>query len=274
MLLITLVVVAAMAAGAFARNHTHRSDEFVRVALDLVMLLMIPVIGYTYATRLELNVSTVVGILGGYAVIAIVGVIAWQVTDKRMHLSRAQQGAVVLGAVLANTGYLGLPVARTLLAEHEFPQSVAWDSLISQPMALLIAPFIAAAFSPTHQHAHVGKQLLAALVHDPSLISRAMIEETLRYKRLDGVPAALDTIARAWFPGGRQAVDLRPSLAGLAMPAQLVWGRDDRIIPVAHAEALSGAMPVHILDAVGHIPQMEKAGEVNRLIAGFVEANR
>ena len=80
------------------------------------------------------------GILGGYAVIAIVGVIAWQVTDKRMHLSRAQQGAVVLGAVLANTGYLGLPVARTLLAEHEFPQSVAWDSLISQPMALLIAP--------------------------------------------------------------------------------------------------------------------------------------
>lgn len=169
MLLITLVVVAAMAAGAFARNHTHRSDEFVRVALDLVMLVMIPVIGYTYATRLELNVSTVVGILGGYAVIAIVGVIAWQITDKRMHLSRAQQGAVVLGAVLANTGYLGLPVARTLLAEHEFPQSVAWDSLISQPMALLIAPFIAAAFSPTHQHAHVGKQLLAVIKRAPAI---------------------------------------------------------------------------------------------------------
>ena len=29
-------------------------------------------------------------------------------------------------------------------------------------------------------------------------------------------------------------------------------------------------MPVHILDDVGHIPQMEKAGEVNRLIARFV----
>ena len=47
-----------------------------------------------------------------------------------------------------------------------------------------------------------AQELLAALVHDPSLISRAMVEETLRYKRLDGVPAALDTIARAWFPGG------------------------------------------------------------------------
>ena len=47
-----------------------------------------------------------------------------------------------------------------------------------------------------------------------------MVEETLRYKRLDGVPAALDTIARAWFPDGRQALDLRPTLAALAGPAQ------------------------------------------------------
>ncbi|MGD9615459.1 MAG: acetoin dehydrogenase dihydrolipoyllysine-residue acetyltransferase subunit [Alphaproteobacteria bacterium] len=118
-----------------------------------------------------------------------------------------------------------------------------------------------------------AQELLAALVHDPSLISRAMIEETLRYKRLDGVPAALDTIARAWFPGGRQALDLRPALAALAMPVQIVWGRDDRIIPVTHAAALAGGMQVHILDEVGHIPQMEKAGEVNRLITRFVEAN-
>jgi pyruvate dehydrogenase E2 component (dihydrolipoamide acetyltransferase) len=118
-----------------------------------------------------------------------------------------------------------------------------------------------------------AQELLATLVHDPSLISRAMVEETLRYKRLDGVPAALDAIARAWFPGGKQALDLRLALAMLAMPVQIVWGREDHIIPVAHAEALAGAMPVHILDNVGHIPQMEKAGEVNRLIARFIEVN-
>jgi pyruvate dehydrogenase E2 component (dihydrolipoamide acetyltransferase) len=123
------------------------------------------------------------------------------------------------------------------------------------------------------QRRREAQELLAALVHDPSLISRAMIEETLRYKRLDGVPAALDTIARAWFPDGRQVLDLRPALAALAMPVQIIWGRDDRIIPVAHAEALAGQMPVHILDEVGHIPQMEKAGDVNRLIARFAEAN-
>jgi pyruvate dehydrogenase E2 component (dihydrolipoamide acetyltransferase) len=117
------------------------------------------------------------------------------------------------------------------------------------------------------------QEVLAGLVHDPALISRVMIEETLRYKRLDGVQSALETIARAWFPDGRQAVDLRPALAALGMPVQVVWGRDDRIIPAAHAEALAGKLPVHILDDVGHLPQMERAGEVNRLVADFVAAH-
>ena len=35
----------------------------------------------------------------------------------------------------------------------------------------------------------------------------------LRYKRLDGVAPALETIAHAWFPQGRQAVDLAADVA-------------------------------------------------------------
>ena len=80
-------------------------------------------------------------------------------------------------------------------------------------------------------------EALQFLVHDASLISRAMVEDVLRYKRLDGVAQALETIARAWFPQGRQAVNLVATLRALAMPVQVIWGRDDRIIPVAHAEA-------------------------------------
>ncbi len=123
------------------------------------------------------------------------------------------------------------------------------------------------------QRRREAPELLAALVHDPALISRAMIEELLRYKRLDGVDAALATIARAWFAQGSQVLDLRPALAALSLPVQVIWGHDDRIIPVAHAEALAGTLPVHILDQVGHLPQMEKAGEVNRVIARFLDAH-
>ncbi len=87
-----------------------------------------------------------------------------------------------------------------------------------------------------------------------------------------GVQAALEAIAEEWFPGGVQRVGLAATLEGLRMPVQLIWGRDDRIIPVAHAEALAGRVPVHILDQAGHLPHMEKAGEVNRLITRFIAA--
>jgi pyruvate dehydrogenase E2 component (dihydrolipoamide acetyltransferase) len=113
-------------------------------------------------------------------------------------------------------------------------------------------------------------EVLGLLVHDPALVSRAMVEDVLRYKRLDGVSSALAKIAEAWFAGGRQSLDLRDRIAALVMPVQLVWGREDRIIPVAHAEAVANHLPVRILDAAGHLPHMEKAGEVNRLIDQFI----
>jgi pyruvate dehydrogenase E2 component (dihydrolipoamide acetyltransferase) len=113
-------------------------------------------------------------------------------------------------------------------------------------------------------------EILSLLVHDPALVSRAMVEDVLRYKRLDGVTAALAKIAEAWFAGGRQALDLTGRIAKLAVPVQVIWGRDDRILPVAHAEALASRFPVQILDGVGHLPHMEKAGEVTRLIERFI----
>ncbi|HEU0218378.1 MAG TPA: acetoin dehydrogenase dihydrolipoyllysine-residue acetyltransferase subunit [Stellaceae bacterium] len=114
-----------------------------------------------------------------------------------------------------------------------------------------------------------AQDVLKLLVHDPDLVSRQMVEDVLRYKRLDGVAAALSAIAATWFAGGRQCETL--ALTALAVPVQLVWGREDRIIPVAHAEALSGKLPIHILDGAGHLPHMEKTAEVNRLIARFVQ---
>jgi pyruvate dehydrogenase E2 component (dihydrolipoamide acetyltransferase) len=114
-------------------------------------------------------------------------------------------------------------------------------------------------------------EMLQRLVHDPASVSRTMVEEVLRYKRLDGVEAALTTIAQTWFPDGRQRLDLTARLEQLVIPVELIWGREDRIIPLAHAEAWAGRLPVHILDAAGHLPHMEKAGEVNRLIAKFIE---
>ncbi len=114
-------------------------------------------------------------------------------------------------------------------------------------------------------------EVLSLLVHDPALVSRTMVEDVLRYKRLDGVAAALAKIAESWFAGGRQSLDLTAGIAALKLPVQIIWGREDRIIPVSHAEALAARLPVHIVEQSGHLPHMERGGDVARLVKRFVE---
>ena len=111
--------------------------------------------------------------------------------------------------------------------------------------------------------------MLGELVHDPALVSRAMVEDMLRYKRLDGVEAALTTIAQAWFAEGRQHLELADRLR-THNPGTVDLGREDRIVPVARPRRWRPIPGAH-LDAAGHLPHMEKAGEVNRLIRQFIE---
>ena len=113
--------------------------------------------------------------------------------------------------------------------------------------------------------------VLNLLVHDRALVSRTMVEDMLRYKRLDGVSGALARIAEAWFAGGRQWLDLAEPIATLTPPVKVIWGREDRIIPVAHAQALASRLPVHIFEQAGHLPHMEKANEVARLVRRFLQ---
>jgi pyruvate dehydrogenase E2 component (dihydrolipoamide acetyltransferase) len=114
-------------------------------------------------------------------------------------------------------------------------------------------------------------EVLQLLVHNPALVSRTMVEDVLRFKRLDGVAAALAAIAQAWFAGGRQLVPVAADLARLDVPVQLIWGREDRIVPVSHAQAAPEQVVTHVLEDAGHLPHMEKSGEVNRLIRRFID---
>jgi pyruvate dehydrogenase E2 component (dihydrolipoamide acetyltransferase) len=151
------------------------------------------------------------------------------------------------------------------------PERVATLTLIASAS---LGPEVNAAFVDGFVRAsrrREAMEVLSLLVHDRALLSRTMVEDVLRYKRLDGVPEALAAFAEEWFPGGRQRVDLSDTVAALKLPVQIIWGREDRIIPVARAEALASRLPVHIFEQTGHLPHMEKAGEVNRLIKRLIE---
>jgi pyruvate dehydrogenase E2 component (dihydrolipoamide acetyltransferase) len=113
------------------------------------------------------------------------------------------------------------------------------------------------------------KPVLEMLFADPSLVSRDMIEELLKYKRLDGVGQALRAIADATFAGGRQVQVFANDLDRIKVPVQAIWGAEDRIVPSAHATAIPEPHR-HVLGGAGHMVHMEKAGEVNRLISDFL----
>ena len=111
--------------------------------------------------------------------------------------------------------------------------------------------------------------VLEMLVADPQMVSREMIEDVLRFKRLDGAEAALNRIIDDTFAGGQQALQLTARLGEIRAPVQVIWGQKDRIIPVRHTEGLPAGIRVHVLDAAGHMVHMEKAAEVNDLIKSF-----
>jgi pimeloyl-ACP methyl ester carboxylesterase len=77
-------------------------------------------------------------------------------------------------------------------------------------------------------------------------------------------------LPRNGFPAAANALS-STTRRGAQTAGAIIGGREDRIIPVADAEALASRLPVHILEQTGHLPHMEKAGEVNRLIKRLIE---
>jgi 4,5:9,10-diseco-3-hydroxy-5,9,17-trioxoandrosta-1(10),2-diene-4-oate hydrolase len=53
----------------------------------------------------------------------------------------------------------------------------------------------------------------------------------------------------------------------------VIWGRQDNLIPAAHAEIAAKGFPnvrVHMIDNCGHFPMLEHASEFNRLLLDFL----
>jgi pyruvate dehydrogenase E2 component (dihydrolipoamide acetyltransferase) len=113
---------------------------------------------------------------------------------------------------------------------------------------------------------------LEKLFANPRLITRQMVDDTLKYKRLDGVESALRTITAQFCPSDRQSVILREQISQLPMPILVLWGSEDRILPVSHALNLPQHVRTEILQGQGHMGHMEAASKVNTVIRSFWES--
>lgn len=110
------------------------------------------------------------------------------------------------------------------------------------------------------------RPILEMLVADASTVTAAMVENVVRFKRIDGALEALQTIAEANFDGDRQKCDVRDLLEQVDVPVQVIWGADDRILPPTHSDGLPGGIRVTVLPGAGHIVHLEKSEQVNQLI--------
>lgn len=166
-------------------------------------------------------------------------------------------------------------IERAHLAGHSMGGAVAMQLAADAParvdrLALIasagLGPEIDADYLTGFVDARSRRELkpqVAKLFADASLVTRQMLDDLLKYKRLDGVAEALATLCATLFAGGRQQTLPGRSLDTDAFPTLVVWGEADRIIPAQHARVLGPGTDVLLIAAAGHMVQMEAASKVN-----------
>ena len=94
---------------------------------------------------------------------------------------------------------------------------------------------------------------------------------------VEGRRAFLRTVRAVIDPRG-QSVSAHDKLyLAAGMPTLIIWGEDDRIIPVEHAHAAHAAIPgswLEIIEGVGHYPHVEAPEKFVNALVEFIESTR
>lgn len=117
-------------------------------------------------------------------------------------------------------------------------------------------------------------------VHDPSVLTPEMRDLRFRMNSLPGAQECFLNVLRANGVSllGQSAKVYKttvPKLASFANPVLVVWGRQDQLVPVAHAEVAASGFPnvhVRLFDDCGHLPMVEHADAFNDTVLGFLSA--
>ena len=123
------------------------------------------------------------------------------------------------------------------------------------------------------------ERLAARVESRPVRDSRVRIVELMEtYDRLRSERARAQfrssvrrTLALNAGPDRSRLSELDPTI-----PILVVWGREDRVLPVWHAKNATATLPwstVRVLDGVGHTPHRSHPYQVARLVADFVTSD-
>ncbi|HSM94936.1 MAG TPA: acetoin dehydrogenase dihydrolipoyllysine-residue acetyltransferase subunit [Rhizomicrobium sp.] len=113
------------------------------------------------------------------------------------------------------------------------------------------------------QRARDLKPFVEMLFADPSLVTKDMLEDMTKYKRLDGVEEALAAL-RDRLVNADDAAGLASGLAKIPS-GTVIASKSDQIVGAPDQAALPPSFRVIWIDA-GHMPHLEKAAEVNAIL--------
>ncbi|MGL5878739.1 MAG: alpha/beta fold hydrolase, partial [Xenococcaceae cyanobacterium] len=173
----------------------------------------------------------------------------------------------------------GAALQLALLFPHRVNKLVLVDSMgfgreIALGIRLTTLPLLIRLLRPS-------RRLLAPMLrnnfYDPQSIPSEWIE--LRYPifALPGRKPALMAMVKTNFHllGVRSQVfhPILSQLATITTPTLVIWGKQDRIIPVAHAYIAAKTIPnarLHIFDRCGHHPHLEYPEKFNNVVLDFL----
>jgi pimeloyl-ACP methyl ester carboxylesterase len=113
------------------------------------------------------------------------------------------------------------------------------------------------------------REFFRILFHDKSLVTEKMVDEQLMLRL-----RAAFTITKMQEAGERGSLS-EQEVHAVKAPTLVVWGRYDELANPAGADRLEKTIPGArkvIIDNCGHLPQLERADEFNRLVREFLMA--
>ena len=115
------------------------------------------------------------------------------------------------------------------------------------------------------------KRMMNVFVYDASALT-----DELMQARLDNMLARrdhLENFVKSLAANPKQFNDFGPRLGEIAAPTLVIWGRDDRFVPMDVGLRLVAGMQnaeMHIFSRCGHWAQWEHAEKFNRMVVDFL----
>ena len=183
--------------------------------------------------------------------------------------------------LVGNSMGAGLAIGMALTHPTRVAKLVLVDGLPQHVMEKLTSPSVRRAlessapswlvsFGNTLFGGLMIESVLQEIVHDPTLLTPAVLERSNRNRQLPGLIKPIMAV-RENLPLWESGFATR--LGTITHPTLVLWGEEDRVFPIAVGEELhhtiKGSRFIRIPKA-GHIPQWERPDVVNQTLITFI----